>query len=116
MPYVDGFVVPVPTARKEDYRAHEVKWWPFFRDKGALSLVVCWGDETPPGKVTDFLRAVNATADETVVLAWMTWPDKAVRDAAFKSMEGIDMDMSDMPFDGKRMIYGGFVPIVSLDA
>ncbi len=114
MPYIDGFVVPVPTAKREEYRAHEAKWWPFFRDLGAQTLVVGWGDEVPPGKQTDFLRSVDAREDETVVFCWMTWPDKATRDKAYKSMEsGMDgQDMSDMPFDGKRMIYGGFEPIL----
>jgi uncharacterized protein YbaA (DUF1428 family) len=116
MPYIDGFVIPVPTAKREEYRAHEAKWWPTFQKGGAQSLVVGWGDEVPPGKQTDFLRAVEAKPDETVVFCWMTWPDKATRDAAYKKM----MDdptmsaeaMADMPFDGKRMIYGGFEPIL----
>ena len=115
MPYVDGFVIPVPTARREEYKAHEAKWWPHFQKMGARSLVVAWGDQVPPGKQTDFLRAVDAKADETVVFAWMTWPDRATRDGAYKKMEA---DMAtwegamDMPFDGKRMIYGGFEPIL----
>lgn len=112
MSYIDGFVIPVPTARREAYRAHEAKWWPFFQKLGAQSLVVCWGDEVPDGKVTDFKRAVAATDSETVVFCWMTWPDKATRDAAYASMMGQEMDASDMPFDGRRMIYGGFVPIL----
>lgn len=116
MPYVDGFVIPVPTAKREEYRAHEARWWPSFQKAGAQSLTVCWGDQVPPGKQTDFLRAVDAKTDETVVFCWMTWPDRATRDAAYKKM----MDdpamsseaMADMPFDGKRMIYGGFEPIL----
>lgn len=118
MSYIDGFVIPVPTAKREEYRAHEEKWWPTFQKLGALSLVVCWGDEVPPGKQTDFLRAVEAKPDETVVFCWMTWPDKETRSAAYKVMEA-EMDptlMADMPFDGKRMIYGGFAPILSLGA
>ena len=114
--YIDGFIIPVRNDRKDEYRAHEEKWWPFFRDKGATSLMVCWGDEVPPGKQTDFLRAVQATPDETVVFAWMTWPDKETRETAFAGMDGTEMDMSAMPFDGRRMIYGGFVPIVSITA
>lgn len=116
MPYVDGFVIPVPTANREKYRAHEAKWWPMFQKSGAQSLTVCWGDDVPPGKQTDFLRAVGATKDETVVFCWMTWPDKATRDAAYKKMmddPAMSTDvMADMPFDGKRMIYGGFEPIL----
>lgn len=114
MGYVDGFLIPVPNARKEEYRAHEEKWWPWFRDKGATGLVVCWGDEVPEGKQTDFRRAVDLQPEETVVFAWMTWPDKATRDKAFAAMFEGDMDMAEMPFDGKRMVYGGFVPILSV--
>ncbi len=118
MPYIDGFVIPVPTARRDDYRAHEEKWWPSFQKLGALSLVVAWGDEVPPGKQTDFLRAVDAKEDETVVFCWMTWPDKDTRNAAYKAMEAAmdPADMADMPFDGKRMIYGGFTPLLSFGA
>jgi len=113
MPYVDGFLIPVPNARKEEYRAHEAKWWPWFRDKGATGLVVCWGDEVPEGTQTDFRRAVDLQADETVVFAWMTWPDKATRDKSFAAMmEDSSMEMAEMPFDGKRMVYGGFTPIL----
>lgn len=112
MSYIDGFLIPVPTARKDEYRAHEAKWWPWFRDRGAIGLVVCWGDEVPEGKQTDFLRAVQLAKDETVVFAWMTWPDKPTRDKAYATMMESDMDGSDMPFDGKRMVYGGFAPIL----
>ena len=102
----------------EEYRAHEEKWWPWLRDKGATGLVVCWGDDVPEGKQTDFRRAVDLQPDETVVFAWMTWPDKATRDAAYKKMmeqSETDPDMAPeaMPFDGKRMVYGGFTPIVT---
>ncbi|WP_435258406.1 DUF1428 domain-containing protein [Thioclava sp. FR2] len=114
MPYIDGFVIPVPTSRREDYRAHEAKWWPYFKKSGATSLVVAWGDEVPAGKHTDFLRAVDATEDETVVFAWMTWPNKETRQTAYAKMLA-DMDpadMADMPFDGRRLIHGGFTPIL----
>lgn len=115
MSYVDGFIIPVPTARKDEYRAHEVRWWPTFRKAGALTLVVTWADDVPRGKQTDFLRAVDLKDDETVVFAWMTWPDKATRDAAYAAMMAGDddgMDRITLPFDGKRMIYGGFDPIL----
>ena len=114
MAYVDGFLIPVRNARKDEYTAHEAKWWPFFRDKGATGLVVCWGDEVPPGKQTDFLRAVDLQPDETVVFAWMTWPDKATRDKAFAEMMSDGAEMGEMPFDGRRMVYGGFVPVLTL--
>ena len=114
--YIDGFLIPVPTARREDYKAHESKWWPMFKDMGATSLVVGWGDDVPPGKQTDFLRAVALQPDETVVFAWMTWPDKETRNAAYQKMEAeMSGDMSDMPFDGKRMVYGGFAELLNLD-
>jgi uncharacterized protein YbaA (DUF1428 family) len=112
--YIDGFVVPVPTGRKADYIAMAEKGWPLFKEFGALRLTECWGDDVPKGKVTDFYGAVKAEETETVVFAWITWPDKATRDAGMKKMmEDPRMkDMSDMPFDGKRMIFGGFQPVV----
>lgn len=113
MAYVDGFLIPVPNHRKDEYRAHEEKWWPFFRDRGATAMTICWGDEVPPGKQTDFLRAVQATPEETVVFAWMIWPDKDTRTKAFADMQGTE-EMSDMPFDGRRMVYGSFVPILTV--
>lgn len=112
MPYIDGFIIPVPKTRREDYLTHEAKWWPYFRDRGAQSLVVALGDHLPKGKQTDFLRSVDARDDEIVVFAWMTWPDKETRDRAYGNIED-SMEagaMMDMPFDGKRMIYGGFIP------
>jgi len=112
--YIDGFVIPVPTAKRDEYRAHEAHWWPTFKEAGALSLVVGWGDDVPPGKQTDFPRSVGLKDDETVVFAWMTWPDKETRNKAYaKMMSSEDMgpDMA-MPFDGKRMIYGGFTPLL----
>jgi uncharacterized protein YbaA (DUF1428 family) len=112
MAYVDGFLIPVEDKRKEEYRAHEEKWFPYFKERGATGLVVCWGDDVPEGKVTDFRRAIDLRPGETVVFAWMTWPDKATRDAAFAGMSEGDMDPSEMPFDGKRMVYGGFQPIL----
>ena len=116
MAYIDGFVIPVRTGDREIYRDHEAKWWPSFREAGALSLVVGWGDDVPPGKQTDFLRAVAAQDDETVVLCWMIWPDKDTRDRAYAAMMQRAADnpeeFADMPFDGKRMIFGGFTPIL----
>lgn len=110
MSYIDGFLIPVLTEDREKYRQHELKWWPSFRDAGALSLWVGWGDDVPPGKQTDFLRAVDLKEGETVVFAWMTWPDKATRDAAWAILMDPEGPMGgmDMPFDGKRMIFGAF--------
>ncbi|PRD39924.1 UNVERIFIED_CONTAM: ybaA [Trichonephila clavipes] len=116
MAYIDGFVIPVRTEDREIYRDHEAKWWPYFRDEGALSLVVGWGDDVPPGKQTDFLRAVEAKEHETVVLCWMIWPDKETRGRAYEKMmklaEEDPAEFANMPFDGKRMIFGGFTPLL----
>lgn len=113
--YIDGFLVPVRNADKEIYRAHEMKWWPKFRNLGAQTIVVGWGDDVPEGKQTDFRRAVDLKPDETVVFCWITWPDKTTRDAAYQQMmsDGSFSETMDMPFDGKRMIYGGFSPILN---
>ena len=107
--YIDGFLTPVRNAVGEIYRAHEAKWWPFFKNMGALSLVVDWGDDVPAGKQTDFLRAVDLQEDETVVFCWMTWPDKEIRNKAYETVETQVAESMDMPFNGKRMVYGGFV-------
>lgn len=111
MTYVDGFVVPVPTARKADYIAHSKKAMPYFKKAGALTYVECWGDDVPDGETTSFPMAVKLKPDETAVFAWVTWPSKEVRDAAMQSMmdnPDFEKDFSDMPFDGQRLIFGGF--------
>ena len=114
MSYVDGYVVPVPKANKEAYRALAQKMTATFKKHGALHVVEAWGDDVPRGKVTDFYGAVKATDDEAVVFSWIVWPSKAVRDAANEAMKA-DPSMQpsgDEPFDGKRMIFGGFQTIV----
>jgi uncharacterized protein YbaA (DUF1428 family) len=114
MPYVDGFVVAVPTAKKETYRQHAEAAAAVFKEFGALNVVECWGDDVPEGKLTSFPMAVQRKADETVVFSWITWPSRAGRDEGMKkAMADKRLQMSDMPFDGKRMIYGGFETIVS---
>lgn len=121
MSYIDGFVIAVPTANKDKFIAHAEMGDSVFMDLGALRVLECWGDDVPDGKQTDFRRAVQATADETVVFSWIEWPDKATRDAAMSRMDELmktDPRMGDknpMPFDGMRMIYGGFSPIVTLE-
>jgi uncharacterized protein YbaA (DUF1428 family) len=113
MTYIDGFVVPVPAGKKQAYREHAAKGWQLFKEYGATRMVECWGDDVPDGKVTDFRRAVKVQDGENVVLGWIVWPSKAVRDAANrKMMEDPRMRMSDAPFDGKRLIYGGFEPML----
>ncbi len=119
MSYIDGFVIAVPTANKQKFIDHARLLDPVFIEFGATRIVECWGDDVPAGKVTDFARAVQATADETVVFSWVEWPDKATRDAGMKRMmedPRFDPASMPMPFDGKRMIFGGFAPIFELGA
>jgi uncharacterized protein YbaA (DUF1428 family) len=117
MAYVDGFVIAVPTANKQKFIDHARQFDPVFIGYGATRIVECWGDDVPAGKQTDFHRAVQAKDDETVVFSWIEWPDKATRDAGMqKMMNDPDMLSQDnpMPFDGARMIYGGFSPVFTL--
>jgi uncharacterized protein YbaA (DUF1428 family) len=109
MSYIDGFVIPVASGDRERYLAAAKKFHEKFKQLGALRQVECWGDDVPDGKVTDFKRAVAAKTGETVVFSWVEWPSKEVRDAANKKiMDDPEMKNMEMPFDGKRMIFGGF--------
>lgn len=109
MSYVDGFVIPVPAGKKAAYRELAAKAAPIFREHGATRVVECWGDDVPDGKITDFRRAVNAEAGEVVVFSWIVWPSRAARDEGNKKvMADPRMKMDGAPFDGKRMIFGGF--------
>ena len=114
--YADGYLVPVPEARKEDYRALAAKMAPVFRGYGATRVVEAWGDDLPDGKHTDFRRAVKAEDGENVVFSFVEWPDKATRDAGWAKMMEEDGPDGNMPFDGKRMFWGGFRPVVDLQA
>ena len=115
MSYVDGFVVAVPTANEEAYRAMAERAGHVFLAHGASQVLEAWGDAVPEGKVTDFRKAVRAEPDETVVFSWIVWPTKAAHDAGMKAaMAELKAVMAEMPFDGKRMIYGGFRTIVAL--
>jgi len=86
MSYIDGFVIAVPTANKQQFIEHARHFDPLFIELGAIRVIEAWGDDVPDGKVTDFRRAVQTTAEETVAFAWVEWPDKATRDAAMKKM------------------------------
>ncbi len=121
MSYIDGFLMAVPTANKQKFIEHAKLGDSVFIDLGATRVVECWADDVPEGKVTDFGKSVQAKADESVVFSWIEWPDKATRDKAMKTMtsdefndERMDPKKNPMPFDGKRLVYGGFEPIVEL--
>lgn len=111
MSYIDGFVIPVPVSSKEAYRELARKAAPIFKRHGALKVVETWGVDVPEGKVTSFPMAVKCKPDEAVVFSWIVWPSNEVRDAGMKKvMEDPEMEAlgPEMPFDGKRMIFGGF--------
>ena len=113
MSYIDGFVVPVPQGNKAAYLALSKQMTATFKRLGALRVVECWGSDVPDGKVTDFKRAVAAEGGENVVFSWIEWPSKEVRDKGNKAMmEDPAMKDMKMPFDGKRMIFGGFEVIL----
>jgi uncharacterized protein YbaA (DUF1428 family) len=114
MTYVQGFVVAVPTANKSAYVAHAEAAMPLFREFGADRMVEGWGDDVPDGKVTDFRGAVHARPDETVVFSWVEYADKATCDAAGEKMMTDPRmgELGEMPFDGSRMVYAGFEPLL----
>jgi len=115
MPYIDGFIAAVPTKNKDVYLKHVQSSESLFKELGATRMVETWADDVPDGKVTDFKRAVQAKQDEAIVFSWIEYPDRATRDAAGKKMmtdERMKEMASSMPFDGHRMIYGGFAPFV----
>jgi uncharacterized protein YbaA (DUF1428 family) len=114
--YIDGTLMPVPVANKEAFRDWAAKMAALFREYGATRVLDGWGDDIPDGKVTDFKRAVKAKDDETVIYGWVEWPSKTVRDAAWGKLMAdprMQPDKSQPPlFDGQRMVYGGFTPIL----
>ena len=117
--YVDGYVLPVPEGKKEAYRAMASKAAGKFREYGAVRVVEAWGDDVPEGQVTDYQRAVKAEAGEGIIYSWVEWPDKEARNKGWEKMMS-DPDMKPpedgMPFDGKRMFWGGFAPLVDTAA
>ncbi len=119
MAYIDGFVMAVPTANKQKFIKHASEADSLCLQFGAIRVLECWGDDVPKGKKTDFQRAVQAKDDETVVFSWIEWPDKATRDAGMEKMmkdPRMNPETNPMPFDGKRMIFGGFEPVLELGA
>ena len=114
MRYIDAFVASVPDSQRDAYLAFSKRIAGLFKDYGALRVVDCWGDDVPEGKLTSFPMAVKREPGETVVLGWVEWPDKAARLAGWQKIEAdprMGPDASAPPFDGKRMIYGGFQTI-----
>jgi len=117
MNYVDGFVAAVPTVNRALYEAYAAKGAALFKEHGALSVVECWGDDVPEGKLTSFPMAVKREPNETVIFSWITWPSRAVRDAAWKKLTDdprMSQQFNPMPLDGKRLIYGGFQVIIDV--
>ncbi|HSG35335.1 MAG TPA: DUF1428 domain-containing protein [Sphingomonadaceae bacterium] len=113
--YIQGFLVPVPGDKQEAYRAVAQKFADIMKDHGLIEVVEAWEADVPDGKLTDFRRAVNLEEGEKVVFSWVIWPDKETCEAAHNSMMANDMAAEfgkDMPFDGKRMVFGGFEPLV----
>ena len=118
MAYVDGFVIAVPKSNLETYKTMARQCEPIWREFGAIEYVECAGDDTPYGEVTSFPRAVQAKDDETVIFSWIVYPDRATRDTANKKImadERLKKMMESPPFDGKRMIFGGFQPFLGLN-
>ena len=118
MSYVDGFVIAVPTVNKQALIDHAGLFDPIFLEYGATRVLECWGDDVPHGKQTDFYRATKAEPGEAALFSWTAWPDRATCDAAGQKMmaEMEGQPMPEMPFDGMRMVWGGFEPIFDTGA
>jgi uncharacterized protein YbaA (DUF1428 family) len=117
MPYVDGFVVPVPKNKIEAYRAMAQKGAQMWKEHGALEVHEYIADDVKPGKVTSFPQSVNLKDDETVVFSWIVYPDRATRDRVNEKVMNdprMKEGMDNMPFDGQRMIFGGFDKLVEM--
>ena len=112
MSYITGFLTPVKSVDKDRYIASSKKAWPAFQKYGCLEQVETWGEDIPSGKVTGFDLAVQLEDGEVPVFSWLRWPDRATADKCWEQMQS-DPDFADMdmPFDGKRMMWGGFAPI-----
>ena len=119
MTYIEGFVIPVPNANKDKFIAHAGRIDPAFLDHGASRVLECWQDNVAKGHTTDFFGAVDCKEDESVAFGWVEWPDRDTRTAAhdrfeklMKTDDRLNPEKNPMPFDGKRMIFGGFAPLV----
>jgi len=115
MAYVDGFIIPLPKDRVDDYKRQAQLGEQVWREHGAIGYVECLGDDVPYGEVTSFPRAVQAKEDEIVVFSWIIYKSREHRDEVLaKVMADPRMNAQDMPFDGKRLIFGGFQPFLGL--
>ena len=116
MAYVMAYAAAVPNAKREEYQRHSAFAAAIFKEHGASRVVECWGDMVPPGETTSFPLAVQAKEDETVVMGWQEWPDKATHDAKMQNamQDPRFREMGEMPFDGKRMIFAGFEVLLDL--
>lgn len=117
MPYVDGFVVPVPKQNIDAYTKLARQAGEVWKEYGALAYVECFGDDVPYGELTSFPRAVQAKEDEVVVFSWIVYRSREDRDAILAKVMAdprLKDTMCNMPFDGKRMIYGGFKTFLEL--
>jgi uncharacterized protein YbaA (DUF1428 family) len=115
MSYLDGFVVAVPEGNKEAYREMAMKASKVFVEYGAIRVMEGWGNDVPKGENTDFYKATKAVDGEVAVFSWIIWPSKEARDSGWEKVmadERMKPDFANMPFDGKRMFWGGFEPIV----
>ena len=115
MEYVEGFVVAVPTTNKEAYIRHAREGAVVFKEHGATRLVECWGEDVPSGEKTSFPMAVQCKDDETVVFSWISWPSREARDSGMEKVmkdPRMDSESNPMPFDGSRLIFGGFQMVV----
>lgn len=118
MQYVDGYIIAVPKENKADYIKLAELSAQVFKDHGAVSIMENWADDVPDGKLTSLPMAVQCQDNEEVVFSWVVWPSKEAREkgnsSAMEDPRFKDWDPSAMPFDGKRMIFGGFSNIVEL--
>lgn len=116
--YVDGFVVPVPKKNVEAYRKIAKMAGKVWREHGALEYIECMADDVKPGKLTSFPQSVKLKTDEVVFFSWIVYKSRSHRDRVLKKVMSdtriVNMGSELMPFDGKRMIYGGFKPVVKL--
>lgn len=115
MSYVDGYVIPVPKANKEAYIEQAKLMAQVFKENGAVEIYENWADDVPEGEVTSFSLAVQRQENEDVVFSWVVWPSKSVREEGWKAVMDdprMDPNANPMPFDGKRLIYGGFQTVI----